>query len=108
MNKFLEKVNRKINEAEEWMSDLEGRMVEITGAEQTIEKKYEKKKKEEESLRDLWNNFKPTNIHIIGVPEGEEREKGPEQIFEEIIVENFSITGKKSTKYRKNRESQAG
>ena len=108
MNKFLEKVNRKINEAEEWISDLEGRMVEITGAEQTIEKKYEKKKKEEESLRDLWNNFKPTNIHIIGVPEGEEREKGPEQIFEEIIVENFSITGKKSTKYRKNRESQAG
>ena len=41
----------------------------------------------------------------IGVQEGEEREKGPEQIFEEIIVENFSITGKKSTKYRKNRES---
>ena len=69
-----------------------------------MEKKYEKKKKEE-SLRDLWNNFKPTNIHIIGVPEGEEREKGPEQIFEEIIVENFSITGKKSAKSRKHRES---
>ena len=63
------------------------------------------KKKNEESLRDLWNNFKPTNIHIIGVPEGEEREKGHEQIFEEIIVENFSITGKKSTKSRKHRES---
>ena len=54
-----------------------------------------KKKKEEESLRDLWNNFKHTNIHIIGVPEGEEREKGPEKIFEEIIVENFSNIGKK-------------
>ena len=68
-------------------------------------KKNMKKKKKEESLRDLWNNFKPTNIHIIGVPEGEEREKGPEQIFEEIIVENFSITGKKSAKSRKHRES---
>ena len=33
MNKFLEKVNRKINEAEEWISDLEDRMLEITGAE---------------------------------------------------------------------------
>ena len=29
------------------------------------------------------------NMHIIGVPEGEEREKGPEKIFEEIIAENI-------------------
>ena len=36
MNKFLEKVNRKINEAEEWISDLEDRMLEITGAEYTM------------------------------------------------------------------------
>ena len=35
--------------------------------------------------RDLWDNIKCTNIHIIGLPEGEEREKGPEKIFEEII-----------------------
>ena len=34
------------------------------------------------------------NIRIIGVPEGEEREKGPEKIFEEIIVENFPNVGK--------------
>ena len=34
------------------------------------------------------------DICIIGVPEGEEREKGPEKIFEEIIVENFPNTGK--------------
>ena len=27
-------------------------------------------------LRDLWDNIKHTNIHIIGVPEGEDREKG--------------------------------
>ena len=32
--------------------------------------------------------------HYIGVPEGEEREKGPEKIFEKIIVENFSNMGK--------------
>ena len=38
--------------------------------------------------------MKRNNIHIIGVPEGEEREKGPEKIFEEIIVKNFPNMGK--------------
>ena len=47
-------------------------------------------------LRDLWDNIKCTNIHIIGVPEGQEREKGPEKIFEEIIAENFSNMGKET------------
>ena len=47
----------------------------------------------EDNLRDLWDNTKHTNIHIIGVPEGEEREKGPKKIFEEIIVENFPNIG---------------
>ena len=45
-------------------------------------------KKNEDSLRDLWNNIKHTNIHIIGFSEGEE--KGSEKIFEETIAENFS------------------
>ena len=51
-------------------------------------------KRNEDGLRDLWDNIKCNNIHIIGVPEGEEREKGPEKIFEEIIVENFPNMGK--------------
>ena len=55
----------------------------ITTAEQNKEKRIE------DSLRDLWDNIKRNNIRIIGVPGGEEREKGPEKIFEEIIVENF-------------------
>ena len=46
-------------------------------------------KRNEDTLRDLWKNIKCTNICIIGVPEGEEREKGSEEIFEEIIAENF-------------------
>ena len=61
-------------------------MVEITTAEQNKEKRM---KRTEESLRDLWNNIKCTNIRIIGVPEEEEKKKGTEKIFEEIIVENF-------------------
>ena len=46
-------------------------------------------KRNEDNLRDLWNNIKCNNILIIGVPEGEERQKGQEKIFEEIIVENI-------------------
>ena len=44
-------------------------VVEITNAEQKREKRL---KTNEESLRELWDNVKRTNIHIIGVPEGEE------------------------------------
>ena len=51
-------------------------------------------KRNEDSLRDLWDNIKHNNIHIIGVPEGEEKEKGPEKISEEIIVKNFPNMGK--------------
>ena len=52
-------------------------------------------KRTEDSLRDLWDNIKCTNIQIIGVPEGEEKKKGHEKIFEEIIVENFPDTENK-------------
>lgn len=40
------------------------------------------------SLRGLWDNTKCTSVHIIGVPEGEERGKGFEEIFEEILARN--------------------
>ena len=41
-------------------------------------------KRNTDRLRDLWDNIKCTNIHIIGAPTGEEREKGLRKIFEEI------------------------
>ena len=61
-----------MTETEAWVNDLEDRMVEIIATEQNIEKII---KRNEDSLRDLWDNSKCTNIHIIGVPEEEEREK---------------------------------
>ena len=62
-------------------------------------------KRNEDSLRDLWDNIKCTNIHIIGVPEGEQRDKGPEKIFGEIIAENFPNMREETIKSRKCRES---
>ena len=46
-------------------------------------------KKHESNIRDLWINIKQGNLHIIGIPGGEEKEKGIENIFEEIMAENF-------------------
>ena len=60
-------------------------------AEQNKEKRM---KTIEDSLRDLWDNIKCTNIRIIGVPQEEEKKKGSAKIFEEIIVENFPNMGK--------------
>ena len=65
--------------------------MEITTAEQNKEKRM---KRIEDSLRDLRDNIKCTNIRIIGLPEEEEKKKGTEKIFEEIIVENFPNMGK--------------
>ena len=63
-------------------------MVEITSEEQN---KVKRMKRAEDSLRDLWDNVKCTNIQIIGVLEEEEKKKGYEKIFEEIVLqdENF-------------------
>ena len=72
MNNTIEGIKSRITEAEEWTNDLENRKVEISAAEQNIEKGM---KRNEDSLRDLWDNIKCTNIYIIWVLEGEERER---------------------------------
>ena len=91
INSIPEGINSRITEAEEQINDLEDRTVEISATEQNIEKRMNRN---EDRLRDLGDNIKCTNICIMGVPEGEEREKGPEKIFEEIIAENFLDMGK--------------
>ena len=80
----LEGINSRIIEAKKRISDMEDKRVEITTAEQNKENGI---KRIEDSLRDLWDNIKCTNIRIIGVSEEEEEKKGSEKIFEEIMVE---------------------
>ena len=66
----LEGINSRITEAEEWIRELEDKMVEKTAREQNKENRM---KRIEDSLRDLRDNIKCTNIRIMGVPEKEEK-----------------------------------
>ena len=74
-------------------------MVEITSKEQD---KVKRMKRTEDSLRDLLDNIKHTNIQIIGVPE--EEKKGMRK-FLKIIVENFPNVEKEIIKSKRHKES---
>ena len=51
--------------------------------------------KNEERLRNLWDNFKHSDIQIIGEPEGKKEEQETEHLFEQIMNENFPIWQRK-------------
>ena len=70
---------------------MEDRAKRNTQAEQLHEKGL---KKYEDSLRQLQDNTKCNNIQIIGMPEGEEREQGIENLFEKIMTENIPNPGR--------------
>ena len=73
-----EGINTRISEAEEWISELEDKLVEVTSEEQN---KVKRMKRTEDSLRDLWDNTRCTNIPIIRVPEEEKKKKGYEKFL---------------------------
>uniref|UniRef100_A0A4X1U7P7 L1 transposable element RRM domain-containing protein n=1 Tax=Sus scrofa TaxID=9823 RepID=A0A4X1U7P7_PIG len=81
----LRAVKTRMNNAGERISDVEDRIMEITQSGQQTENQM---KKHESNIRYLWDNIKWANLCIIGTPE-EEKEKGIENIFEEIMSENF-------------------
>ena len=61
--------------------------------------------KNEESLRNLQDNFKHSNIQIIGVPEGEEEEQEIDNLFKNIMRENFPNLAKE-TDFQEVQEAQ--
>ena len=74
-----------------------------------MEQNKEKRMKgNEASPRDFWGTIKHTLSCIIGISEGEEREKGPEKRFEEIIAQNVLNMEKKTVKSKKHREFHTG
>ena len=99
----LEWTKSTVIKAEEWISELEYRMVEITEAEQNKQKII---KRNQDSLRNLWDNVKHSNVQSTCIPE--DRKKGHEEIFEKIMDEKFPKVGKEIAKSKKHRESQAG
>ena len=86
-NSFVEKKtelkagNSRMNNAEELISDLVDRIMEITKPGQQTESQMQKN---QSNIRDLWDNTKHAYLYIIGIPEGEEKEKGIENILEEF------------------------
>ena len=86
----LEGTNSRTTEAEQKISEVEDRIVEIKEA----EREKEKKKINEDNVRNLSDNVKCPNFCIIQVPEEEYKKKSHEKILEEIIVENFPKMGK--------------
>ena len=78
--------NRTVDEAEHQINDLEQKEAKNNQSEQQEEKRITKN---EESKSSLWDNFKSSNIHIIGVPEGEEREQEIGNLFVKTVKENF-------------------
>ena len=87
----MEATTSWIEEAERRIGELEDTVI----AKEEAEKKREKLIQEHERrIRDLIDTIKWNNIHIIGIPEEEEREKGPEGVLDQIIAENFPNLGK--------------
>ena len=68
------------------IKDLEQKEEIIIQTEQNEETRIQKN---EERLKNLWDNFKHSNIQIIGLPEGEGEEQEIENLFEQIMKENF-------------------
>ena len=68
MQTELKALKSRMNNAEEWISDLEDRIMEIT---QSGQQTGNQMKKHESNIRYLWDNIKQANLCIIGIPEGE-------------------------------------
>ena len=64
-------MNNRLNNTEEWISDLDDRIMETTQSKQQAERQMNKN---ESSVWDLWSNIICANLCIIGVPEREEKE----------------------------------
>ena len=77
--------NSRMDETESQINDLEGKKPKTTNQ----NKKEKKESKNENSISSPWDNFKMSNISLIAVPEGEEKEQEIGNLFEKTVRENF-------------------
>ena len=103
--KLDEKMKAMLTETKENVqgtnSDAKETGTQINGVGQKEERNIQPEKNEEtriqkneERLRNLQDILKRSNIRIIGVPEGEEEEQKIENLFEQIMKENFPSLAK--------------
>ena len=86
MKNTQEGINSRLNDTMEQIYKPEDRIVEISEAEK---KKKRKRNKNKRTVKSLCDNIKHIDIHITGVSSGKGREKGTENIFEDLKVKNF-------------------
>ena len=86
LKNIVEGIKSRLDEAEDWISELEVKVEKNTQNEQEKEKRL---RKNEEGLREMQDNMKHNNIHIIGMLEGEGVEQQTESLFEKVMMENF-------------------
>ena len=93
MQSKLEVLMMRVNEVEEQACDIE---VKLMRKRETDEKREKQLKDHEDRLGEINDSLRKKNLHLIGVPEGAERDRGPEYVFEQIIAENFPNLGKET------------
>ena len=84
----------RVNKAEERISELEDKMIEKKVKVETWLKKLQF---QEHRIWEIAESMKLSNVRIIGIPESVENERGLEQIFEQIVPENFPNLAKKTS-----------
>ena len=82
----VEALMARVNEAEERISELEDGLVEDKAKMETRLKKIQS---QECRLREITDSMKSSNIRIITIPEGVEKNRGLEEIFEQIVADYF-------------------
>lgn len=88
MKNAFDGLSSRLDTAEDRISELENISVEISKSAKQKEQRLKKKKQTTEYPRTV-GQLQKCYIHLLGMPEGEEREKGTEKIFETTITENF-------------------
>ena len=93
MQSKLEVLTMRVNEVEERMSDIEDKLM---AKRETEEKRDKQLKNHEDRLREINDSLRKKNLRLIRVPEGTERARGPEYVFQQIIAENFPNLGRET------------
>ena len=93
MQSKLEVLRMRVNEVEERVSDIEDKLM---AKRETEEKRDKQLNDHEDRLREITDSLRKKNPHLIGVPGGAERDRGPEYVFEQILAENFPNLGRKT------------